>query len=75
MVNIESNKSIIDEDESHTKTQIESASECSEIDSGCNTAITTFDEISLTPSLKLEPGNIECKTNIISVDESKIEKN
>ena len=58
MVNIESNTSLIDEDESHTKTQIESNNECSEIDSGCNVAITTFDDISLTPPLKLETGNI-----------------
>ena len=41
MVNIESNTSLIDKNKSHTKTQIESASEWSEIDSECNVAITT----------------------------------
>ena len=52
MENVESNTSLIDEDESHTMTHIDSPSESRKIDSGRDVAKKTFNETSLTTILE-----------------------
>ena len=74
MENIESNTSLIDEDESHTMTHIYSRSESSNIYSGSDVAKMTFNETSLISCLIIEPDNIELAKNIHAFHEFRLKK-
>ena len=75
MENIESNTSLIDEDEPHTMTHIHSPSESRKNDSGRDFAKATFHEIILTPCLTIKTDNIESAKNIHTYHKFRLKQN